>query len=184
LLISIAFHGIPRKIITGLYHNSMSSMKRRLLLGAFVYVALCTVATSSVCEDEEPFVYDAAEYVPSKSCARYVGETAEVDNACIRELMADLHDLQHERCTRVMTANLMDGGFGSVFHMMILFLQVRSDFDVCPFLACVECAQMVNSIIYARTHTTEGQKAWAGGCMARAHLLLCMRRPRCVLLVV
>ncbi len=39
--------------------------------------------------------------------------------------------LQHTQCERVMTAQLMEGGFGSVVHSMAGQLQVRQSADFC-----------------------------------------------------
>ncbi len=46
----------------------------------------------------------------------------------------DVKRLQHTQCERVMTAQLMEGGFGSVVHVMAVQLQVRQSADFCFFM--------------------------------------------------
>jgi hypothetical protein len=79
------------------------------------------------CQQGEPLVYEAAEFVPSPACARArrtTRRTAEENgDRCIAELLADVARLQKNNCTRAMSAELMPGGFGSVIHLMALQLQ-------------------------------------------------------------
>ena len=77
------------------------------------------------CQAEEPLVFQASEYIPSSACVRRWKKRRWNcdDEKCVQELLMAVKRLQHAECASVMTAQPMEGGFGSVVHVMALQLQ-------------------------------------------------------------